>query len=177
MLNECGEEKARGVLHPKCRGNRRNVNSFLFLVFFFLMVFKSTWNERVEARGQKQEPKMKGQSESLKVNSFPSLHFVSFLRFFFSLCFLSFLLLEKKKMPRESTWHGSAKAGAKSERAEWELESKLPPLCAYFFFSMVFFSLHFFFFAWEEENAKRKHLKWKCKSERAKVGVKNEKAE
>jgi len=26
-LKECGEEKARGALHPKCRSERRNVSS------------------------------------------------------------------------------------------------------------------------------------------------------
>jgi hypothetical protein len=39
MLKECGEEKTRGVFHPKCRSERRKVNSFLSLHFFFSMVF------------------------------------------------------------------------------------------------------------------------------------------
>ncbi len=38
-----------------------------------------------------------------------------------------------------------AKVGAKSEKAEWELEGKLPPFSAFFFFSMVFFFFVFFF--------------------------------
>ncbi len=58
---------------------------------------------------------------------------------FFSLCFFSFLLLEKKKMLGEileiemrkhSKWKcksRKAEAEAKSERVEWELEGKLPP--------------------------------------------------
>jgi hypothetical protein len=45
MLKECGEEKARGTLHPKCINERRKVNSlpflhiFSYLWFFFLCVF------------------------------------------------------------------------------------------------------------------------------------------
>jgi hypothetical protein len=46
-LKECGKEKARGVLHPKCKSERRKVSSlfslhvfsslwFFFFVFFFL---------------------------------------------------------------------------------------------------------------------------------------------
>jgi hypothetical protein len=53
-----------------------------------------------ETKGQKQEPKMRGQSGSLKINSFLYLHFFSSMSFF-SLCFFS-LLLEKKKMLGES---------------------------------------------------------------------------
>ncbi len=38
-LKECGEEKARGVLHPKCRSERRKVSSFPSLHFFLLYGF------------------------------------------------------------------------------------------------------------------------------------------
>jgi hypothetical protein len=40
-LKEHGEEKARGMLHPKCRSERRKVSSLLSLHFFFLCVFFS----------------------------------------------------------------------------------------------------------------------------------------
>jgi hypothetical protein len=38
-LKECGEEKARGTLHPKCRSERRKVSSFLLYIFFLLYGF------------------------------------------------------------------------------------------------------------------------------------------
>jgi hypothetical protein len=44
-LKKCGEEKARKVLHPKCKSEKRKVSSlhplhFIFLCgFFFLCVF------------------------------------------------------------------------------------------------------------------------------------------
>jgi hypothetical protein len=39
-LKECGEEKARGAFHPKCRSKRRKVSAFPSLHFFpFLCVF------------------------------------------------------------------------------------------------------------------------------------------
>jgi hypothetical protein len=40
-LEEGGEEKARGALHPKCKTGRRKVSSFPSLHFFFLYVFFS----------------------------------------------------------------------------------------------------------------------------------------
>ncbi len=46
---------------------------------------------------------------------------------------------------------------AKSEKAEQELESKLPPFSAYFFFSMVFFFFVFFFPLLEEKKMPRKN--------------------
>jgi hypothetical protein len=72
----------------------------------------------------------------------------------------------------ESVWNERAEAGAKNERAKWELENKLLPLSAFFFLYEFFFFVFFFPSAWEEEDARRKRLKWKCKSE--KVGAKNE---
>jgi hypothetical protein len=56
-----------------------------------------TKSKRAEVGRQKQEPKVRGQSGSLKESSLLSLHFFSSLWFFFS-----FLLLKKKKMPGES---------------------------------------------------------------------------
>jgi hypothetical protein len=41
MLKECGEEKARGVLHPKRKSRKRKVSSLPSLHFFFLYVFFS----------------------------------------------------------------------------------------------------------------------------------------
>jgi len=38
-LKECGEEKAKGAFHPKCRSERRTISSFLSLHFFFLYGF------------------------------------------------------------------------------------------------------------------------------------------
>jgi hypothetical protein len=98
-LKECGEEKARGALHPKCRSERK------------------------------------------KASSLPSLHF------FFSMVFLfSFFchLLEKKKIPRRKHLkrkgiNKRAKAGAKSEKVERELEGKLPPFSTFFYYVWFFF--------------------------------------
>jgi hypothetical protein len=39
MLKEHVEEKARGALHPKCRNERRKVNSLPSLHFFLLYGF------------------------------------------------------------------------------------------------------------------------------------------
>jgi hypothetical protein len=77
-------------------------------------------------------PKVRGQSESLKVSKL-----LPFFAFFFFVCF-SFLLLEKKKMLRKKRLKQKGrnmrpKMGAKSEKAEQELESKLPPFFAFFF--------------------------------------------
>ncbi len=110
-LKECGEEKARGAFHPKCRSERRKVSSLL------------------------------------------SLHFFSSLWFFFLCVFFSFLLLEKKEMPRKKNSKQKGrnkrpKVGAKSEKAEQEFEGKLLPFSAFFFFSMVFF---FFFLLLEKK--------------------------
>jgi len=115
-LKECGEEKARGVLHPKCKSERRKVSSFLFLHFFFSMIFLSlcvsfsfylrrrmprrkclkqkSRNKRVEAGAKSERAKQKLEGKLLP--------FATFI-FFFSMVFLfSLLLLEKKKMLGES---------------------------------------------------------------------------
>jgi hypothetical protein len=39
MFKECGEEKARGALHPKCRSERRKENSLPSLQFFSSLWF------------------------------------------------------------------------------------------------------------------------------------------
>ncbi len=75
------------------------------------------------------------------------MHFFFFYVVLFLCVFLSFLLLEKKKMPRRKCLKRKGKnrrpeVGAKSERAELELEGKLPPFFA-FFFSLSFFFLFF----------------------------------
>jgi hypothetical protein len=73
---------------------------FFSMVFFFLLLEEKKMPRRkAETRGQKWEPKVKGQSESLKESSFHSLHFFSSLWPFF---FFFFLILEKKKMPGEN---------------------------------------------------------------------------
>ncbi len=84
MLKECAKEKARKMLHSKCRSERR------------------------------------------KVRSLPSLHF------FFSLCVCVFVFsLEeedaKRKHLKRKGKSRRAKAGAKSERAEQDLEGKFVP--------------------------------------------------
>ncbi len=38
-LKECGKEKVRGALHPKCKSKRRQVTSLLFLHFFSVLSF------------------------------------------------------------------------------------------------------------------------------------------
>ncbi len=115
---------------------------------------------------------MRGQSESLKVSSLPSL------QFFFLCVFCLFFYLRRRRCQEKVLEMEVQKQEGKSRsqkwKPKWELESKLPPFFAYFFFSMVFF-LCFFSFAWKEKNARRKHLKWKCKSERVEARVKSEK--
>ncbi len=125
-LKECGEGKARGTFHPKCRSKKRKVSSllslhffsflwFCFFVFFFLFFClrrrrcqgENAWNEKVETWGQKWKPKVRGQSKSLKVSSLLFLHF--FFSMVFCFFFFHFLLLEKKKMLRENIWNRRAK--------------------------------------------------------------------
>jgi hypothetical protein len=50
-----------------------------------------------------------------------------------------------------------AKAGAKNDEVERELEGKLLPFSAYFFFSMVFISLCFFFLLLEKKKMPREN--------------------
>jgi hypothetical protein len=40
-LQECGEEKAKGMFHLKCRSGRKKVSSLPFLHFFFSLGFFS----------------------------------------------------------------------------------------------------------------------------------------
>ncbi len=130
--------------------------------------------------GQKWNPKLRGQNGSLKVGSLPSLHIFSSL-WFFSLCFFSLFKQKEKNARRkhlkQKCKSEKAKAGAKSEKVEQELEGKLPPFSTYFFFSMVFFPLCLFFFpTWEKKDARKKHLKQKCKNGKAKARAKSERA-
>ncbi len=82
---------------------------FSYLWFFFLCVFfsflmlekkkmlgENVWNKRAKVGGQNQEPKMRGQSESLKESSLPSLHFFLLYGFFF-LCFFFPLCLRRRR--------------------------------------------------------------------------------
>ncbi len=61
---------------------------FLFLLRKKKMLGESTRNRSAKVGGQKREPKVKGQSRSLKVSSIPSLGFlfVVFLCVLFSMC-------------------------------------------------------------------------------------------
>jgi len=65
MLKECGEEKARGALHPKCRRSKLlPLSTFYFILFFgfLLLEKKKDAKEKVlETKGQKQEAKSKSQ--------------------------------------------------------------------------------------------------------------------
>ncbi len=111
---------------------------------------------KCKTRKQKQESKVRGQSRSLKVSSFLSLHVFSSLWFFFSLCFF-FLTTWKEKNARRKHMkrkckNGKAEAITKSEKAERELEGKLPPFF-WFFFSC--FLVCFIFFVFEKKKKKR----------------------
>ncbi len=79
----------------------------------------------------------------------------------------------------EGMWRGQSKRNASSQMQKQEKKGKLPPFSAFFFFSMIFFSLcfSFFYFVWEEEDAKRKCLKWKGRSKKVEARTKNEKVE
>ncbi len=96
---------------------------------------------------------MRGQSGSFKESSFHSMHLFSSLWFFF-LYFFPFLLLDKKKMPRESIWNRKVEVKAKSERVERELEGKLPPFSWFFF---VVFLCVLFFFVFEKNKTMTMH--------------------
>ncbi len=103
-LKESGEEKARGVLHPKCKREKR-LPSLHF--FFFSMIFFSLWFFFFFffclTRG-KHPPFFMFFFFflCLKRGKFPPFStFFSSLWFFFSLC-VFFLLFEKKKMLGES---------------------------------------------------------------------------
>jgi Na+/melibiose symporter-like transporter len=110
MLKERDEEKTRRAFHPKCKIKRRKVSSlpslhfFLFYGFFFLCVCvcvcvcvcfffylrRRRYQEKaLETKRQKQEPKMRRLSGSLKVSSLPFLHFFLLYGYFFSIFFSS----------------------------------------------------------------------------------------
>ncbi len=133
-------EKAKWQLE----GKLLPFSGFFFSLWFFFSYFpllekkkmlgKSVWNRRAEVRGQ---------HGSLKESSFASLHFFSSLWFFF---FSSTWKEEDamRKLLKQKDRNGKAKAGAKSEKAEWELEGKNLSFSTFLFFSMIFFSMFFF---------------------------------
>jgi len=124
-LKECGEEKAKGALHPKCKSNRRKVNSFPYLHFFsslwfffsFFLLLKKKMSRRkhLKQKGKNKRPETGAKSEKVeqkfKGKFLPLSTFYFFSMVFFSLFFFNFLLLEKKKMSRESISNRRAKAG------------------------------------------------------------------
>ncbi len=120
--------------------------SFLLLLEKKKMLGENVWNKRAEMGRQKWKPKVRGQSGSLKESSLPSLHF--FYSLWFSFLFFFFLLLEKKKMLGESVWNKKVEVGAKSEKAEWELESKFPPFSWFF---LLLFCVFCLLCVWKEE--------------------------
>ncbi len=141
------EPKVRGQKwEPKMKGHNDSLNEsslpslhfFSYLWLFFLFYFSFAW-EKEDAK--KKCLKQKGRSESQKwegkVGAWrkaPSLISISLLLYgFFFLCFFPFLLLEKKKILKESVWNRRVQVGAKSERTKKELEGKLPPFSWFFF--------------------------------------------
>ncbi len=89
---------------------------------------------------------MKAKNESIEWELEGKLPLFSTFLFFF-MVFFAFLLLEKKKMLGESVWNKKVKVAAKSEKAERELESKIPP-----FFLFFFFCVFYLFCVWQEED-------------------------
>ncbi len=126
---------------------------FLFSLFLFpfLMLEKkkmqgnNVWNKRAEMGGQKQDPKVREHSKSLKETYLPFLHFCFSLWFFFFVFFSS--TWEEKNGRRKR--NRRVEAIAKSERIEWELKGKLLPF--FWFFFLVFFFLSFVFFVLEKK--------------------------
>ncbi len=120
-----------------------------------------------ETKGQKWEGKSGSQKWEGIAESWRKT-FSSYLCIFFF--FVSFSCAWEKedakiKCLKQKGKNGRAKAGVKSERAEWEFEGKLLSFFAFFFFHVVFL---FFSYVWKEENAKKKRLKQKGRSRRQK---------
>jgi hypothetical protein len=69
-------------------GAWRKTPSLLCIFSFFCLIRKRYHEKAFETEGQKREPKMKGQNESLKEGSLPSLHFFSSLWFLFIYLFI-----------------------------------------------------------------------------------------
>jgi hypothetical protein len=80
-LKKCGKEKARRVLHPKCRSKRKKVSSLPFLHFFFLYGFfslcvslfflllekrKMSRRKHLKQKGRNKKPKAGAKSERAK---------------------------------------------------------------------------------------------------------------
>ncbi len=108
----------------------------------------------------------------------PFFAFFSSLWVFF-LCFVLFSSIweaedAKKKHLKQKGRSGRVKAGAKSERAERELEGKFSPFFAFLFFSIVFsFFVLFCFFLVEKKKMSGESV-W---NRRVEVGTKSERAE
>jgi len=70
MLKECGKEKVKGELHPKCRRKKRKVSSLPslhFYLFYVFLFFSFAWEEKdakkktFETKRQKQEIRSENQ--------------------------------------------------------------------------------------------------------------------
>ncbi len=110
---------------------------------------------------------MRGQSRSLKVSSLPSLHIFSSSWFFLSLCVFFIFCSRRRRCHKKVLETEMKKQKGKNGSQKWK--GKLPP---FFWFFCVFC----FLCVWKEEDAKRKHLKRKCKSKKVEAGVKSERA-
>jgi hypothetical protein len=89
---------------------------------------ESVWNTREKVRGQKREPKMRGESRSLKECSLSSLHFFLLYGFFF-LCVFFFSFAWEEEDVRRNRLKQKGRAGA------WR---KAPSLLYIFFFLWFF---------------------------------------
>jgi drug/metabolite transporter (DMT)-like permease len=110
-LKECGEEKVRGTLHPKCRSERRKVSSllslhfFLLYDFFFLCVFlffllekkKMPRRKRLKRKGRNKRAEIGTKSERAKRKlEGKLLSFLAFVFFFMVFFFVFFFLCLRK---------------------------------------------------------------------------------
>jgi len=99
MLKECGEEKARGTLHPKCKNERKKGSSlpslhyfFFFMVFFLCYFFFLLLEKKKMPRENVTNKKAKAGAKSDKVEREFEGKFLPFscyfLLFSFMFCFL-----------------------------------------------------------------------------------------
>jgi cellulose synthase/poly-beta-1,6-N-acetylglucosamine synthase-like glycosyltransferase len=121
------------------------------------------------------------QKQRRKGSSLLPLQFFFLYGFFFLCVFLSFPLLEKKKMRRKKRLKQKGKnrrpeVVTKNEKAKCELEGKLLPFSTFLFFSMVFFLICFsflFFCLFEKKKMSRESVY----NKRVEARAKNERAE
>jgi len=148
------------------------------------------WRGERKRSASSQMQKRKRKGKFFPFSTFLFFSMVFFLCVFF---FFSYVWEEKDAKRKHLKRKGRsrrAKVRAKNERAEWELEGKIPLFFLPFVFTMVFFFFVFFFFfffflcfffffssIWKEENVKKKCLKRKGRNKRAKARAKNERAE